>query len=234
MKGGISMNYIWLGLLAAGFITGILNGRIEEVTQALFTSAGRAVELSIGLLGIMCLWTGLMKIMEKSGSIKVIAKLVSPVLKLFFPRLSGKDNAMGAIVMNLAANFMGLGNAATPLGVKAMEELQRVNSRKDTASDAMCMFLVMNTSAIQLVPATVIAIRSDAGSAAPAEITACIWVASLCATIAGIISAKALARIWPSASGRRGHGNDSSITGIAGNGSDSGYKRDTAGKYKAG
>ncbi len=195
------MNYIWPGLLAAGFIIGILNGRVEEVTQAAFTSAGRAVELAVGLLGIMCLWSGLMKIMEKGGLIKVIAKIASPVLRLFFPKLRGRDSAMGAIVMNLAANFMGLGNAATPLGIKAMEELQKVNARKDTASDAMCMFLVLNTSAIQLIPATVIAIRSDAGSSAPSEITACIWTASLCATIAGIMSVKVLSRIWPAGSG---------------------------------
>ncbi len=188
------MNYIWSGLLAAGFIIGVLNGRLEAVTRAAFTSAERAVELSIGLLGIMCLWSGLMKIMEKSGMISVLAKLASPVLKLLFPKLSGKSNAAGAIVMNLAANFMGLGNAATPLGIKAMEELQKVNTRKDTASDAMCMFLVLNTAAIQLVPATVMAIRSNAGSAAPAEITACIWAASLCASIAGVISAKIFAQ----------------------------------------
>ncbi len=228
------MNYIWSGLLAAGFIIGILNGRIEEVTQAAFTSAGRAVELAIGLLGIMCLWSGLMKIMEKGGLIRVIAKLADPALRLFFPKLSGKDGAMGAVVMNLAANFMGLGNAATPLGVKAMEELQKVNARKDTASDAMCMFLVLNTSAIQLIPATVIAIRSDAGSAAPAEITACIWVASLCATIAGIVSAKVLSRLWPAGSGRRSSGGDNGITVIAGNSTGSSYKHRSDRKYKTG
>lgn len=210
------MNYIWPGLLAAGFITGILNGRIEEVTQAAFTSAGRAVELALGLLGIMCLWSGLMKILEKGGLIRVIAKIAGPVLRPLFPRLRGRDSAMGAIVMNLAANFMGLGNAATPLGVKAMEELQKINAGRDTASDAMCMFLVLNTSAIQLIPATVIAIRSDAGSAAPSEITVCIWAASLCATIAGIVSVKVLSRLWSSVPGSRSTGGSSGITVISG------------------
>jgi spore maturation protein A len=209
------VNYIWPALLAVGFITGILNGRIQEVTQAAFVSAGKAVELALGLLGIMCLWTGLMKIMEKGGLIKVIAKITGPILRPLFPGLRGKDSAMGAIVMNLAANFMGLGNAATPLGVKAMEELQKVNAGKDTASDAMCMFLVLNTSAIQLIPATVIAIRSDAGSAAPAEITVCVWIASLCATIAGIISVKLLARLWPAGSGGTKAGRDGSITALS-------------------
>ena len=189
------MEYIWAGLLAIGFVAGILSGRLEEVTKAAFDSAGRAVELSIGLLGIICLWSGLMKIMEKSGVINIIARMARPFLRILFPQLIGNDRAMGAIVMNLAANFMGLGNAATPLGIKAMQELQKVNTRKDTASDAMCMFLVLNTSAIQLIPATVIAIRSDAGSAAPAEITSCIWAASLCASIAGITAVNVFRRL---------------------------------------
>jgi spore maturation protein A len=155
------VNYIWPGLLAAGFIIGILNGRVEEVTQAAFTSAGRAVELAVGLLGIMCLWSGLMKIMEKGGLIKVIAKIASPVLRLFFPKLRGRDSAMGAIVMNLAANFMGLGNAATPLGIKAMEELQKVNARKDYCFGCDVYVSCFGIpSAIQLIPATVIANRS--------------------------------------------------------------------------
>jgi len=181
------LNYIWMAMLAAGFIIGMLNGRIDEVSKAAFDSAGRAVELSIGLLGIMCLWSGLMNIAEKSGLIKVIARAASPVLKLLFPRIRKNSNALGAIVMNMAANFLGLGNAATPLGIKAMMELQKINGKSDTASDSMCMFLVLNTSAVQLIPATVIALRSDAGSSNPAEITACVWIATICATITGII-----------------------------------------------
>lgn len=180
------LNYVWAGMLLAGFIIGILSGRLEEVTNAAFNSAGKAVELSIGLLGIICLWSGLMKVMEKSGLIKKIAWLARPALKLLFPQIASNSSAMGAIVMNLAANFMGLGNAATPLGIKAMEELSKANGKSDTASDAMCMFLVLNTSAIQLIPSTLIAIRSDAGSAAPSEITACVWFASICATLTGI------------------------------------------------
>jgi spore maturation protein A len=190
------MNYIWAGMLAVGFLAGMINGRIEEVTEAAFSSAGRAVELGLGLLGIMCLWSGLMKIMEKCGMINFIAKAAQPILKPLFPKLENNDKAMGAIVMNLTANFMGLGNAATPFGIKAMEELQKLNGKKDTATDSMCMFLVLNTSALQLIPATVIAIRSDAGSAAPAEIITCIWAASLCAAFAGILAAKVLKRMW--------------------------------------
>lgn len=188
------LNYIWLVMLAAGFLLGIFNGRVEEVTRAAFASAGRGVELSIGLLGIICLWSGIMNISEKSGMIKVIARITGPVLKLLFPQLAKNSKALGAIVMNLAANFLGLGNAATPLGIKAMEELQKANGNRDTASDSMCIFLVLNTSAIQLIPSSVIAIRSAAGSKAPSEITICVWIASLCATCAGLIMVRVLSR----------------------------------------
>lgn len=188
------LNYIWAGMLLVGFAVGLINGRLEEVTQAAFASAGKAVELCIGLLGIMCLWTGLMKVMEKSGLIRWLARIASPVMGLLFPKLSGNKKAQGAIVMNLAANFLGLGNAATPLGIRAMEELQKANAGSDTASDSMCMFLVLNTSAIQLIPATVIAIRMDAGSEAPSEIMACVWFASACATLAGIAAVRVLSR----------------------------------------
>ena len=184
------LNYIWTGMLAAGFIIGMLNGRLDEVTKAALSSAGRAVELAIGLLGIMCLWSGLMNIAEKSGLIRAIARIANPILGLLFPRIRKNRSALGAIVMNLAANFFGLGNAATPLGIRAMGELQKINGGSGTASDSMCMFLVLNTSAIQLIPTTVIALRNDAGSAAPSEITACVWAASVCATIVGILAVR--------------------------------------------
>ena len=189
------LNYVWAGMLVAGFITGILNGRVDEVTQAAFSSAGRAVELSIGLLGIICLWSGLMNIAEKSGLIKVVAWLTKPILRLLFPQIAKNNRALGAIVMNLAANFLGLGNAATPLGIRAMNELQKVNGKSDIASDSMCMFLVLNTSAIQLIPTTVIALRINAGSTAPSEITFGVWMASICATLVGVSMAGFLSRV---------------------------------------
>lgn len=189
------LNYIWFGMLVIGFAVGIMNGRIEAVTQAAINGAGKAIELSIGLLGIMCLWSGLMQIGEKSGLIQFVARLVRPALRFLFPGIPRKHPAIGSVVMNLVANFLGLGNAATPLGLKAMGELQKLNTRKDTATNAMCMFLVLNTSAIQLIPATVIAIRSDAGSANPAEVIATIWIASACAMTTGIISAKLFSKL---------------------------------------
>lgn len=186
------LNYVWVGLIIAGFVFGAVNGRMEEVTNAAIQSAGKAVELAIGLLGVMCLWNGIMGIAEKGGMIRLIARLVRPAFRVLFPQIPKNHAAIGAIVMNLAANFLGLGNAATPLGLKAMHELQRLNAKKDTASDSMCMFLVLNTAAIQLIPATVIAIRADANSAKPAEIMVTVWIASICATLTGIIAAKAM------------------------------------------
>lgn len=190
------LNYIWVGLLLVGFAIGIINGRIDQVTKAAMDSAQSAVMVCIGLLGVMCLWTGLMKIAEKSGLIRSISRVVRPVLVYLFPDIPKDHPALGAIVMNLVANFLGLGNAATPLGIKAMNELQKLNKGKKSATDAMCMFLVLNTAAIQLVPATIIALRTSEGSKNPAEIIVCIWIASICATIMGVIAAKLLSKVW--------------------------------------
>jgi len=190
------LNYIWIGLLLIGFIIGIFTGRIDQVTKAAMDSAQTAVTVCIGLLGVMCLWTGLMKVAEKSGLVTGIGRLVRPILSFLFPGIPKNHPALGAIVMNLVANFLGLGNAATPLGIKAMNELQTLSKDKKTATDSMCMFLVLNTAAIQLVPANIIALRTSEGSKKPAEIIVCIWIASICATIMGIIAAKLLARVW--------------------------------------
>ncbi len=190
------LNYIWIGLLMIGFAFGIVNGRLDDVTKAAMDSAQTAVTVCIGLLGVMCLWTGLMKVAEKSGLIRIIGRAVRPVLVFLFPEIPKDHPALGAIVMNLVANFLGLGNAATPLGLKAMKELQSINKDKKTATNAMCMFLVLNTAAIQLVPANIIALRTSAGSKKPAEIIICIWIASVCATIMGIIAAKMLSAVW--------------------------------------
>lgn len=184
------LNYIWMGMLFIGLVVGIMNGRVEEVTQAAINSANGAVELCIKLLGAMCLWTGIMGIAEKGGLVQSIARLLKPMIDFLFPGIPQKHPAKGAIVMNLVANFLGLGNAATPLGLKAMSELQKLNPEKQTATDAMSMFLVLNTSAIQLVPATVITVRAAQGSKSPAEIIVTIWIATICASIAGIVAVK--------------------------------------------
>lgn len=186
------LNYIWFVMLVTGFVVGIMNGRVDEITQAVVDSSKNAVEISIGLLGIMCLWTGLMEVAEKSGIVRSIAKTVRPVMEFLFPGIPKGHPASGAIVMNLVANFLGLGNAATPLGIKAMNELQKLNPDKDTATDEMSMFLVLNTSCIQFIPATIIALRASFGSKNPAEVIGTIWVASICAFITGIVAAKTL------------------------------------------
>ncbi len=190
------LNYIWIGLLLIGFIVGIFTGKIDQVTKAAIDSSQSAVTVCIGLLGVMCLWTGLMKIAEKSGLVTGISRAVRPILRFLFPSIPKDHPALGAIVMNLVANFFGLGNAATPLGIKAMNELQGLNKDKKTATDSMCMFLVLNTAAIQLIPANIIALRTSEGSNKPAEIIVCIWIASICATVMGIIAAKLLAKVW--------------------------------------
>ncbi|MFZ5985592.1 MAG: nucleoside recognition domain-containing protein [Bacillota bacterium] len=190
------LNYIWFGMLVVGFAVGIMNGRVNEVTQAVVDSSKNAIELSIGLLGIMCLWTGLMGIAEKSGIIRGIARIVRPVMRFLFPGIPKGHPASGAIVMNLVANFLGLGNAATPLGLKAMGELQKLNPSKDTSTNEMSMFLVLNTACIQFISATIIAVRAAAGSKSPTEIIGTIWVATICATTAGVIAAKILSSFY--------------------------------------
>lgn len=181
------LNYVWVVMLLTGFIIGALSGRLDEVTQAALSSAAGAVELSLGLLGIMCLWSGIMNIASKSGLIRVIAKVSKPLFRVLFPQIAKNDNALSAIVMNIAANFLGLGNAATPLGIKAMRQMQMANPHPDTATDAMCMFMVLNTAAIQLIPTTIIALRSKYGATTPSDITVCVWVASVFSTIVGIL-----------------------------------------------
>jgi len=197
------LNYIWFAMLIIGFVVGIMNGRVSEVTQAVVDSSKSAVEISIGLLGVMCLWTGLMEVAEKSGIIRGIAKAVRPVMKFLFPGIPKEHPAGGAIVMNLVANFLGLGNAATPLGIKAINELQKLNPNKDTATNEMSMFLVLNTACIQFIPATIIALRSAAGSKNPTEIIGTIWVASISACMAGIIAAKILSSFFKAKSGAK-------------------------------
>lgn len=188
------VNGIWVVMILAGLLMGLLTGDLEAVTQSALDSAKYAVELCIGLIGIYALWLGLMKVAEESGLVKGIARRMSRIMRFLFPGVPERHPAMGAMTMNLIANMLGLGNAATPLGIKAMHELQSLNQKKDTASDAMCMFLIINTSSIQLIPATVVALRSAAGSKNPTEIIGTSLAVTICSTLVGIISAKIMAR----------------------------------------
>ncbi len=188
------MGYLFGGMILAAFFFGLTGGQLESVTAALFSGAESAVSLSISLLGMMCFWSGLLEIAKRSGLTELLAKLLSPVTRLLFPRLPKNSPAISAMVMNMTANFLGLANAATPLGLSAMAELDRINPKKGTATEEMCLFVVINSASLSLMPTTVITLRSALSSQSPAEIIPAVWLSSLCALIPGIILAKVLAR----------------------------------------
>ncbi len=164
--------------------------KMREITNSALNFANTSVEIVLGLIGIMALWLGIMKIAEESGVINYIATATKPLMKFLFPEIPSNHPAVGAIIMNLSATFLGLGNAATPFGIKAMEELNKLNEKKDTATNAMCMFLVLNTASFALMPATAIALRAASGSAEPAIIIGTTMFGSFCATIAGVFFVK--------------------------------------------
>ncbi|MCX7797529.1 MAG: spore maturation protein [Melioribacter sp.] len=166
--------------------------KMKEVTNAIIDYAENAVKIAIGLIGIMALWLGIMKIAEEAGLITLISKLVRPITKFLFPDVPQDHPAIASIIMNISANMLGLGNAATPFGLKAMEELDKLNSNKGVATNAMCTFLAINTAGLTLIPATAIAIRAAAGSSNPAIIIGTSFFGALCATLTGIIAAKTL------------------------------------------
>jgi len=182
------LNYIWFGMMAISVVAGIFTGRIDAVTEAAISMSKVAVEISIGLIGIMALWLGIMKIAEASGLIRIIARGLRPITIRLFPDVPEDHPAIGSIVLNMSANMLGLGNAATPLGLKAMEELQELNPKKDTATNAMVMFLAINTSSVQIIiPATVVALMGAAASQ--------IFITTILATLASTITAIFMVRL---------------------------------------
>jgi spore maturation protein A len=196
------INYIWLLLVIIGILSAvygcIVQGSTEPlkaVTDGALDMAKASVTLALGLIGVMALFLGLMKIAEEAGLIRLLARIASPVMRFLFPKLPHDHPAIGAMLMNIIANFLGLGNAATPLGLKAMEELQKINPVKDEASDEMCTFLVINTSGWALIPATMIAVRASLNSTNPENIILPTFIACTCATIVGIITVKILGKL---------------------------------------
>ena len=186
------LNYIWFGLIFISVVVGTITGRIDQVTDAAITMSKTSVEIAIGLIGIMALWLGTMKIAEDSGLIQIIAKSLRPITIKLFPDVPSDHPAIGSIVLNMAANMLGLGNAATPLGLKAMKELQELNKHKDTATDAMCTFLAINTSSVQIIlPATVVGLMGAAAN----QIFITTIIATGMSTIAAIISVKVLSKM---------------------------------------
>jgi len=194
------LNYIWFGLMAVALVVAAFNGTADAVTKGAIDSAKTAVEIALGLIGIMTLWLGMMRIAEASGMVTLLGRALRPVLRWLFPELPPDHPANGAIVVATAANMLGLNNAATPLSIKAMEELQELNPRKDTASNAMVTFMALTTSGVQLIPATMIGVLVAAGSTNPTAIISTSLIATAIGTAAAVIAAKVLQRFYPTPS----------------------------------
>lgn len=190
------MNYIFFFLIFISIIAGILNHRLDEVVNAMLTSCNTAVEIALSLIGIMAFWLGIMKIAEKSGLVQLFSKILYPITKFLFKDLKKDSPTAGNIAMSISANALGLTNAATPIGLKVMNELQDENPNKEIATDSMCMFLGMNTAGFQIIPATVIAILVGVGAKNPTEIILPTLLVTTLSFIVAIITAKILSKIW--------------------------------------
>jgi spore maturation protein A len=189
------LNYIWLSLVIVAVVLGGINGKIEAVTKAAIDSAGNSVTIAIGLIGVMALWLGIMRIAEESGLLTLFARLIAPITRRLFPDVPPDHPAMGSMLMNIAANMLGLSNAATPLGLKAMKDLDQLNKSPGIATNAMCIFLTINTAGLQLIPATMIGIMASAGSKDPTAIIGTTLASTLIAAICGVTAAKLLERL---------------------------------------
>lgn len=186
------MNIIWIMMIFIGITTAIITGKPEVINDVIIHETGEAVMFAIGLTGIMSFWLGLMNIAKKSGLINNITKSMMPITRYLFPGIPPNHPAMGAMMMNMVANMFGAGNSATALGLKAMEELQKLNTGKTIATDAMAMFLVINMSSIQIIPLTILKLRADAGSVNPADIIITSILATIVSTVVGIVACKIL------------------------------------------
>lgn len=189
------LNIIWLAMIIISIIAATIHGTIPEVVNSVTSSAKFAFELALNMAGIMAFWLGLMKIAEDAKLIDAIARLLQPLMRWLFPEVPKDHPAMGSMILNMAANMLGLNNAATPFGLKAMKELEKLNKLPGTATDAMCTFLAINTSSIQLIPTTTIAMLAAGGAIAPSNIVISALLATTCSTIAGLIAVKSLAKM---------------------------------------
>jgi len=184
------LNILWPIFIIISFVYAILTGNVQSVNNSIFESTASAVQLSITFLGTICLWNGIMKIAQKTTFVTKLTNLLKPVINFLFPEIKKNEKAKEEISMNIIANILGLGNAATPLGLKAMKTLQKENDKKDAVSNSMAMFIVLNTASLQLIPTTVIAIRSSLNSTNPTSIIFPVWGATIAAAIAGITATK--------------------------------------------
>ncbi|MGG5253745.1 nucleoside recognition domain-containing protein [Neobacillus sp. SM06] len=181
------VNYIWVILTVVGIVFGMINGTMDEINKAIFTGASEAVTLSIGLISILVFWLGMMRIAEQAGLLNALAKVFRPLVRRLFPEVPAEHPALGYILSNMIANMFGLGNAATPLGIKAMEQLQELNGGDITASRSMVTFLAINTASITIIPTTVIAIRMQYHSSSPTEIVFPTFIATILSAIGAIL-----------------------------------------------
>jgi len=191
------LNYIWFGLMAIALIVAAINGTADAVTKAAVDSATSAVQIAIGLIGIMTLWLGIMRIAEAAGLVSLVGRVLRPLIRWLFPEVPAGHPAGGAIVLAFAANVLGLNNAATPLGIKAMEELQTLNPDKEVATNGMVTFMAVTTSGVQLIPATMIGLLAAAGATAPTAIIAPTIAATFIGTVAAVATARLLQPLYP-------------------------------------
>ncbi|WP_235379322.1 nucleoside recognition domain-containing protein [Pseudoflavonifractor phocaeensis] len=190
----MTMAFIWTGMVCLSVLCGLATGRGPGVAAAAAEGAAAAVELCLSIAGMLCLWTGVMEIMRRSGLAEGLSRLLGPVLRRLFPQVAGDREIMDSISANVSANLLGLGSAATPLGLEAVRGMSRKSP--GVASDAMCMLVVCNTASIQLIPTTVATVRAAAGSQTPFDILPAVWLASALSVGVGILSCKVMARIW--------------------------------------
>lgn len=189
----MTMSLIWVGMLAVSVLFSLTGNCTREVSAAALEGARAGITLSLSLAGALCLWSGVIRVMENAGLNRYIARALSPVLRRLFPESSRDEAAIGYLSANVSANLLGLGNAATPLGIAAAKRMHEL-SRSDTASDEMCRFIVMNTASIQLIPTTIAAARAACGAKAPFDILPAVWVTSLCAVSAGLLASYLFSR----------------------------------------
>lgn len=189
------LNIVWPFFIIISFSYAIFSGNLENLNKSIFDSLDSAISLSITMVGTMCLWNGIINIANNTTLINKLTNLLNPVINFLFPELKKNKNIKNEISMNMIANILGLGNAATPLGLKAMKSMQKENTKKDTLSDSMLMFIVINTASIQIIPTTVIAIRTSLGSSNPTSIVFPVWIATIFAAISGITVAKFLIKV---------------------------------------
>ena len=190
----MAMSWIWTGMAVVSLIFAAWNGTMDAVGAAALEGAGAAVQLCIAMAGVLCLWSGVMEIMSRCGLSEKLAALLRPALRWLLPRASRDPETLAAVSANVSANLLGLGNAATPLGIRAARRMAR--GTDGTADDELCRLVVLNTASIQLLPTTLAGVRASLGAADPFDILPCVWLVSLLSVLAGLLAAKVLARFW--------------------------------------